>query len=209
MGSPVSKLPRYHHFEEVIDPDGFDREANDDDQRALRKFCERYFPYGVGPTMTLKSCIFTNTPDRHFIIDTHPNMKNLVVVSPCSGHGFKFVSVIGEIAADLAVSYGSTRHNISLFQLSRFYDPVYMASIPQTHRAIGGSKHGRGQGGTQRSHTSGYPTPPGARGAQQTSNLRSPGSNTTPTFSQGVSPRRRRNGAISCRRISIRFGNRR
>ena len=118
-GIPGFKFARYHHFEEVVDPDDFDREANDDDERALREFCERYFPAGVGPTMTLASCMFTNTPDRHFIIDTHPELKNLVIVSPCSGHGFKFVSVIGEIAADLA-QYGSTRHDISLFHSPAF-----------------------------------------------------------------------------------------
>lgn len=169
-GIPGFKFARYHHFEEIIDPDEFEREANDEDERALREFCERYFPYGVGPTMTLKSCIFTNTPDRHFIIDTHPSMRNLVIVSPCSGHGFKFVSVIGEIAADLA-QYGTTRHDISLFQLARFYDPVYMASIPHTHRAIGRAGP-QGRGNQQRSHTSGYPTPPTARGGgTQTSNV--------------------------------------
>lgn len=163
-GVPGFKFARYHHFQQVIDPDEFEREANDEDERTLREFCERYFPYGVGPTMTLKSCIFTNTPDRHFIIDLHPEMKNLVIVSPCSGHGFKFVSVIGEIAADLAM-YGSTRHDVSLFQLARFYDPMYMASIPQIHRATAGAGHG---GATlQRSHTTGYPTPPTARGAYQ------------------------------------------
>lgn len=163
-GIPGFKFARYHHFEQVIDPDEFEREANDEDERTLREFCERYFPFGVGPTMTLKSCIFTNTPDRHFIIDTHPAMNNLVIVSPCSGHGFKFVSVIGEIAADLAM-YGSTRHDISLFELARFYDPAYMASIPQSHRATGRGQHGGA--GAQRSHTSGYPTPPTARGTRQ------------------------------------------
>src|SRR5207253_8839011 len=59
-GIPGFKFAKYHHFQEVIDPDEFEREANDVDERALREFCERYFPYGVGPTMTLKSCIFTN-----------------------------------------------------------------------------------------------------------------------------------------------------
>lgn len=142
FGIPGFKFARYHHFEETIDPDEFEREANDDDERTLREFCQRYFPLGVGPTMTLKSCIFTNTPDRHFILDAHPKMKNLILVSPCSGHGFKFVSVIGEIVADLA-HYGSTRHDISMFELARFYDPLYMAAAPHPPRAGANEKLGR------------------------------------------------------------------
>jgi hypothetical protein len=97
------------------------------------------------------------------VIDTHPDYPNLVIVSPCSGHGFKFVSVIGEIAADLAI-YGTTRHDISLFQLARFSDPLYMASIPSTHRALARPGQSTGAGAQRRSHTQGYPTPPAARG---------------------------------------------
>ncbi len=183
-GIPGFKFARYHHFEEIIDPDDFEREATEADEIALREFCERYFPYGVGPTMTLKSCIFTNTPDRHFILDLHPELRNLVIVSPCSGHGFKFVSVIGEIAADLAI-YGTTRHDISLFQLARFRDPAYMASIPATHRAISRGRQGRGQ--AQRSHTTGYPTPPTARGAQSPLRSHTTGYPTPPT-ARGAQP---------------------
>jgi sarcosine oxidase len=53
------------------------------------------------------------------VIDRHPDYPEVVVASPCSGHGFKFASVIGEILADLATS-GATRHPIKLFELSRF-----------------------------------------------------------------------------------------
>lgn len=64
-------------------------------------------------------CKYTLTPDHHFVIDRHPDYPEVVVASPCSGHGYKFASVIGEILADLATS-GSTRHPIRLFALSRF-----------------------------------------------------------------------------------------
>jgi sarcosine oxidase len=63
--------------------------------------------------------MFTNTPDEHFVIDALPDAPEIIVASPCSGHGFKFVSVVGEILADLALE-GGTRHDISLFRLSRF-----------------------------------------------------------------------------------------
>ena len=63
--------------------------------------------------------MYTATPDRHFILDLHPNNDNLVMISCCSGHGFKFTSVIGEIAADLCIN-GNTSHNIQLFSSQRF-----------------------------------------------------------------------------------------
>ena len=99
-----------------------DREPNERDEQVLGQFTERYFPEASGPVMSMSSCIFTNTPDEHFIIDRLPGAEQVVVASPCSGHGFKFGSVIGEIIADLVVE-GSTRHNISLFSLDRFGNP--------------------------------------------------------------------------------------
>ena len=63
--------------------------------------------------------MFTNTPDEHFVVDRAPGAPEVLLVSPCSGHGFKFASVIGEICADL-VSRGATSHDIALFGLARF-----------------------------------------------------------------------------------------
>jgi sarcosine oxidase len=67
------------------------------------------------------SCKYTLTSDRHFVIDLHPEHPQVVVASPCSGHGYKFASVIGEILADLAID-GATRHSIGLFDPRRFRD---------------------------------------------------------------------------------------
>ncbi len=61
----------------------------------------------------------TNKPDEHFIIDRLPAAPQVVVVSPCSGHGFKFASVVGEIAADLALD-GGTDHDVRMFRIDRF-----------------------------------------------------------------------------------------
>jgi hypothetical protein len=69
--------------------------------------------------MTLKGCLFTNAPDGHFLLDLHPEHPQVAYASACSGHGFKFGSVIGEILADLA-QYRQTRHNIELFTHDRF-----------------------------------------------------------------------------------------
>jgi sarcosine oxidase len=118
FGVPGFKFGKYHHLEEVTDPDEMDREAHDHDERLLRSFAERYFPDGCGPTMDLQTCMFTNTEDNHFVIDSHPRYPQVSFASPCSGHGFKFASVVGEIIADLAEN-GLTRHDISLFRLDR------------------------------------------------------------------------------------------
>ncbi len=115
---PGFKVGRYHHLGEQVDPNTFNREATLADEEVLRSFSARYFPDSAGPTMALKTCMFTNTPDEHFIIDFHPECSNVLLVSPCSGHGFKFCSVIGEIVADLTTR-GATDHDISLFKLDR------------------------------------------------------------------------------------------
>jgi len=118
FGVPGFKFGKYHHLEERVDPDAVDREVHDYDERLLRSFAERYFPDGCGPTMNLQTCMFTNTEDNHFVIDLHPDYPQVSLASPCSGHGFKFASVVGEILADLAEK-GMTRHDIGLFRIDR------------------------------------------------------------------------------------------
>jgi sarcosine oxidase len=59
------------------------------------------------------------TPDRDFILDRLPYAPNILVASPCSGHGFKFAPVVGEILADMATS-SATQHDISRFRIARF-----------------------------------------------------------------------------------------
>ena len=123
-GFPVYEVPgfkfgRYHHLGEVSAADDVRREVDAADERLLRQFGERYFPDGSGATMGLRSCMFTNTPDEHFVLDHHPEHKQVVLISPCSGHGYKFCSVIGEIAADLATGDGTTRHEIGFLRFDR------------------------------------------------------------------------------------------
>lgn len=118
FGVPGFKVGRYHHFEEQGDPDELDFTAHREDEELLRDFTRRHFPGADGPTMALQACMFTNAPDRHFIIDLHPEHPQVAFASACSGHGFKFASVVGEVLADLA-ERGDTRHNIDLFRLER------------------------------------------------------------------------------------------
>lgn len=119
FGVPGFKFGKYHHFEEQGEPEMLRREPTRADEEMLREFAARYFPDATGPTMSLKSCMFTNAPDGHFIVDLHPEFPQVSFASACSGHGYKFASVIGEILADLAQRQ-SCRHDISLFALSRF-----------------------------------------------------------------------------------------
>ena len=123
-GLPVYEVPgfkfgRYHHQNETGPADTLLREPDAADEALLRQFGERYFPDGSGPTMALRACMFTNTPDEHFILDHYPGAPQVSVASPCSGHGYKFCSVIGEILADLATGDGATRHDIGFLRLRR------------------------------------------------------------------------------------------
>jgi len=119
FGVPGFKVGRYHHRGEQVDPEAMNREPEPADEALLRAFTARYFPEAAGPTMALRACLFTNTPDEHFVLDRHPIHPQVILASPCSGHGFKFCSVIGEILADLA-ERGETGHDIGLFRLGRF-----------------------------------------------------------------------------------------
>lgn len=117
-GVPGFKFGIYHHFEEQGYPEELDWEPHPEDEEALRDMASRYFPMGAGPTMSLKACMFTNSPDKHFIIDLHPDYPQISFAAGFSGHGYKFASVIGEIMADLAQRQ-QTRHDVSMFALTR------------------------------------------------------------------------------------------
>jgi sarcosine oxidase len=119
FGIPGFKFGRYHHLEEQGDPDVLDREPSQRDEQVLRAFAERYFPEGAGPTSSLKTCLFENTPDEHFLLGRHPEYENVVVVGGGSGHAFKFASVIGEMVAQLARGE-SPRLDINLLSPRRF-----------------------------------------------------------------------------------------
>lgn len=118
-GIPGFKIGLYHHLQEHGHADALAREPTPADEEALRKGIRGLFPEADGPTLRLAACLFTNTPDEHFVIDTMPGHPEIVVASPCSGHGFKFASVVGEILADLAVT-GTSRFDLSLFAYGRF-----------------------------------------------------------------------------------------
>lgn len=120
FGTPGFKVGCYHHRREVVDPDRLERGVVlPHDVALLQRVVRDCFPaVGLEPLLT-RTCLFTNTPDEHFILDRLPGAPSVVVAHACSGHGFKFSSVIGEIVADLVLD-GSTPHDIALHRLSRF-----------------------------------------------------------------------------------------
>jgi sarcosine oxidase len=116
---PGFKIGRYHHLDEQVNPDTVNRNISQQDEDVLRECVSRYFPQSNGATMMMKTCMFTNSPDEHFIIGHHPDFHNVSFAAGFSGHGYKFCSVIGEIMSELAL-HGKTRHDISLFNPERY-----------------------------------------------------------------------------------------
>ncbi len=108
----------HHHEGEPVDPDRPRREVSAAEVEAMRGLLRRFLPDADGRLEASASCLYTNTPDEHFLVDVHPRHPQVVIASACSGHGFKFASVIGEAIADL-VADGRSRHDLSLFRAAR------------------------------------------------------------------------------------------
>lgn len=102
-----------------IDPDRPRSDVEPSEIAQMREVLRDRIPNLSGKLLCAKRCLYTETPDHHFLIDRHSEAKNVIIASPCSGHGYKFCSVIGEILADLAIN-GATRHPIDLFRMDRF-----------------------------------------------------------------------------------------
>jgi sarcosine oxidase len=113
------KVAKHHHRGETVDPDTCDRTVSAQDEALIRAAVADHLPAANGPLKAAETCLYTMTPDGHFLIDRLPGAPNIIAASPCSGHGFKFAPVIGEILADLATT-GTTAHDIARFSLRRF-----------------------------------------------------------------------------------------
>ncbi len=107
-----------HHSGAPTTLETLDRTVRPADEMALRKQMRRFTPDANGPLRSATVCTYTNTPDSHFWIDCHPEHPEVWIASPCSGHGFKFASVLGEVLADL-VMRREPAFDLSLFR-SRF-----------------------------------------------------------------------------------------
>jgi sarcosine oxidase len=108
-----------HHHGEATTPDTVDRELRAEDEETIRELVRRFLPAADGALREAAVCLYTNTPDEHFVIDTLLEDERVIVASPCSGHGFKFAPAIGEVLADLATG-GRPRFDLTPFSLRRF-----------------------------------------------------------------------------------------
>lgn len=108
-----------HEIGEVTTPRTIRRDVDPEEIAMLRALMDRYMPGASGDVLWTLTCMYTNTPDRHFVLDTHPRHPNVVYGCGFSGHGFKFASAIGEVLADLAVD-GKARYDIRFLSASRF-----------------------------------------------------------------------------------------
>jgi sarcosine oxidase len=105
----------------ICTPQTIDRTVHPGEVDAMAEVVSSRLPDLAGTFRRAVTCMYTNTPDEHFVIARHPHHEQVVVACGFSGHGFKFVPVVGEIVADL-VTDGHTRHPIGLFDLNRFAD---------------------------------------------------------------------------------------
>jgi sarcosine oxidase len=116
--SPGLKLALHGDLRRT-DPDHVDRTVQPADEATFRPCLERYMPAANGPVLAMRTCLYENSPDEHFILGLHPAHDRVVVAAGFSGHGFKFASVIGEALADLALD-GRSLLPIDFLGLERF-----------------------------------------------------------------------------------------
>ncbi len=109
----------FHGGQPTNHPDRIDYTPDSETIAAIRQFSRQYLPGADAPLKSSRICLYTMTPDEHFIIDQHPEYPQVVFGAGFSGHGFKFSTLIGRILCDLALT-GKTDLDISLFKATRF-----------------------------------------------------------------------------------------
>jgi sarcosine oxidase len=120
FGGPIGLKLAHHHPASATDPDMVDRRTSTEDEADLKYVLDKYFPGVFESMLSSKICLYANSPDEDFIIDKLPGHEEHVTIA-CgfSGHGFKFVSIVGEILADLAME-GKTKLPIGFLSAKRF-----------------------------------------------------------------------------------------
>jgi sarcosine oxidase len=118
MGGTGLKMA-VHKLADPVDPDTCNRAVDESEIRRVQDFARATFPSAGDAVGGTRVCLYTMTPDEHFIVDRHPAFPHVVFAAGFSGHGFKFGPLIGRILADLATA-GTTRYPIDLFSVRRF-----------------------------------------------------------------------------------------
>ncbi len=106
-----------HHRGQLTTADDLQRHVDAKEIQAITELVNYYFNATL-TCINATACMYTNTPDEHFIIDYHPDHKNIILVSACSGHGFKFSSAIGKILREMAMEEPLS-FDVTPFRLNR------------------------------------------------------------------------------------------
>lgn len=117
------KITTFYGWDTVSHPGEVDYTPDEQWIDRIRGFAAQYIPGADGPLVSTRRCLYTMTPDKHFVIDHHPHYPQIAFGVGFSGHGFKFSTLVGKILADLTLE-GKTEHDVSLFKVSRFPAPV-------------------------------------------------------------------------------------
>jgi glycine/D-amino acid oxidase-like deaminating enzyme len=113
------KAAEHSGGEAVADPLVVDRRLHDADRAPVEAFLKRHIPSAETPCREFSVCLYTMSPDEHFIVDRHPEHERVVFAAGLSGHGYKFTPVLGAALADLTVD-GATNLPIEFLSLGRF-----------------------------------------------------------------------------------------
>lgn len=118
LGDEGVKISR-HHGGEKTNADEIDRSLRPPDEADVRDYLRRHVPAANGPLRSHAVCMYTNTPDDHFILDRHPQHENVIVAGGFSGHGFKFAPLVGEFVSEM-ITTGTSAAQAELFSIDRF-----------------------------------------------------------------------------------------
>jgi sarcosine oxidase len=108
-----------HHEGMTVNPNTVDRTVRPRELTQIRRILAGHIPDANGALKESAVCLYTNAPDEDFVIGRHRHSSRVTIASPCSGHGFKFASAVGEVLADL-VTTGETSFDLSAFSPRRF-----------------------------------------------------------------------------------------
>ncbi|KAF0030325.1 hypothetical protein F2P81_017056 [Scophthalmus maximus] len=122
-GLPSNEYPGLmkicHHMGSETDPDQRDKQTDRSDIDILQRYVARCFPGLLPEPAVVESCMYTLTPDRHFVLDCHPTYGNIVIGAGFSGHGFKFGPIVGKILCELSLGEVPS-YDLSPFRIRRF-----------------------------------------------------------------------------------------
>lgn len=113
------KLAEHSGGQQVNDPLAVEQAIDAEDEKRLKHFRTHCLPGVTGKLLDHQTCLYTMSPDAHFVVDRHPHADNVVFAAGMSGHGFKFSPVLGKALVELALD-GGTDLPIDFLSLARF-----------------------------------------------------------------------------------------